>query len=43
MQTPIVTEIPRQTAADAERAHTTQVQRVRESLLRGREADPKRS
>ena len=43
MQTPIVTEIPRETVADAERAHMAQVERVRESLLRGREADPKRS
>jgi hypothetical protein len=43
MQTPIVTEILRETT-DAQRAsHLTQVERVRQSLLRGGEADPKRA
>ena len=40
MQTPTVTEISRQAYVDAQKAlHQTQVRRVRESLLRGREAD----
>lgn len=44
MQTPTVTEISRQTYFDAQKAwHQTQVRLVRESLLRGRDADDKRA
>jgi hypothetical protein len=44
MQTPTVTEISQPAYADAQKAsHQTQVRRVRESLLRGREADEKRA
>jgi hypothetical protein len=44
MQTPTVTEISQQSYVDAQQAwHQTQVRRVRESLLRTREADEKRA
>jgi hypothetical protein len=44
MQTPTVTEISRQAYLDAQKAwHQAQVCLVRESLLRGREADEKRA
>ena len=44
MQTPTVTEISQPADVDAQKAwHQTQVRRVRESLLRGREADEKRA
>jgi hypothetical protein len=44
MQTPTVTEISHQAYVDAQKAwHKTQVRRVRESLLRGRELDEKRA
>jgi hypothetical protein len=44
MQTPTVTEISRQAYVDAQKAwHKAQVHRVRESVLRGREADDKRA
>ena len=44
MQTPTVTEISRQSYVDAQKAwHQTQVRRVRESLLRTREADEQRA
>ena len=44
MQTPTVTEISQQSYVDAQKAwHQAQVGRVRESLLRGREADEKRA
>jgi hypothetical protein len=43
MKTPTVTEIMPENLADAQRAwHLRQVRLVRESLLRGRDADPKR-
>ena len=44
MQTPTVTEISREAYVDAQKAwHATQVRLVRESLLRGGEADDKRA
>ena len=44
MQTPTVTEISRQAYLDAQKAwHQAQVRLVRESLLRGGEADEKRA
>jgi hypothetical protein len=44
MQTPTVTEISQQAYIDAQKAwHQTQVRRVRESLVRGREVDEKRA
>jgi len=43
MQIPTVTEITPENFADAQRAwHLRQVRLVRESLLRGRDADSKR-
>ena len=42
MRTPAVTEISRECYVEAQKAwHQTQLRRVRESLLRGREADEK--
>ena len=44
MQTPTVTEISQRAYVDAQRAwHQTQVRRVRESLLRGRDVDEMRA
>ena len=44
MQTPTVTEISREAYVEAQKAwHATQLRLVRESLLRGGEADDKRA